>query len=235
VANFITALNPAILALANVSAEDVRRAGVFVICLVLAVGVHEFSHAWVAHRLGDRTPEGQGRLTLNPLAHYDLVGTILLPIVLAISSSGLLFGWGRPVETQPRHYTRKVTMRGGMALVSFAGPLSNLMLAILTFGVIAALSATGVITGRLEMFHPLRIFYSLNILLFVFNLIPVHPLDGGKILAWFMGPKYQHVDDFLQRYGFVILLVLIFMPPYLLGIILGPFFQWGNMALDLVM
>ena len=234
-ANFHIALNPALVAFANITAQDVRRAGVFLICLVLAIGVHEFAHAWTAHKLGDRTPEAQGRLTLNPLPHADPIGTLLLPVVLALSGTGMLFGWGKPVETQPRLYTRKMTMRGGMALVSFAGPLSNLLLAIATFGVIAGLSAGGVITGRLDAFHPLRVFYSLNILLFVFNLIPVHPLDGGKILAWFMGPKYQHVDDFLRRYGFLILVALIFMPPHLLSIILGPFFRWGNLALDLVL
>jgi Zn-dependent protease len=235
VANLLTALNPALVAFANITAQDVRRAGVFLICMVLAIGVHEFAHAWTAHRLGDGTPEAQGRLTLNPLPHADPIGTMVLPVVLALSGTGMLFGWGKPVNTEPRYYTRKITMRGGMALVSFAGPLSNLLLAVLTFGLIAALSASGVITGRIDGFHPLRVFYSLNILLFVFNLIPVHPLDGGKILAWLMGPRYQHVDDFLRRYGFLILVGLIFMPPYLLEFILRPFFQWGNLALDLVL
>src|SRR5690606_38493619 len=180
-----------------IGAQDLRLAGIFVICLVLAISVHEFSHAWMAHKLGDSTPESQGRLTLNPIAHADPIGTLLLPIVLALMSPGMLFGWGRPVEHNPRNFTRKVTMRGGTALVALAGPLSNLLLAVVTLGLVWALAAAGVLTGSLSTFHPLRTFFNLNILLFVFNLLPIHPLDGGKVLYWLMGPKYQHVDEFL--------------------------------------
>jgi Zn-dependent protease len=234
--NLLVALTPtadAWIGLVALGAADMRRAGMFVICLILAIAVHEFSHAWMATKLGDSTPEGQGRLTLNPIAHADPIGTLVLPLVLSFSGN-LLFGWGRPVETQPRNYTRKITMRGGMALVSFAGPASNLLLAVLTLGLVFGLAQAGVIADNPTLFEILRVFFNLNLLLFVFNLIPIHPLDGGKMLAWLMGPKYQHVDDFLSRYGFIILMVLIFMPPYLLTYILGPFFTWGNMALAAV-
>lgn len=220
------------------SAADLRRAGIFVICMILAIGVHEFAHAFAAHRLGDPTPEGQGRLTLNPVAHMDPIGTLALPLILGISGTGMIFGWGRPVQTTPRYYTRKISMRGGMALVSFAGPLSNLLQAVLTLGLIFALTRTGVIdpasliaTGALD--HPLLVFFYLNILLFAFNLLPLHPLDGGKVLGWVLGAKYQHVDDFLARYGFVILLVLVFaVPGDPLGTLFAPFFRAGNWALS---
>ena len=105
-------------------AADLRQVGIFVISLVLAITVHEFAHALVAHRLGDPTPEREGRLTLNPVAHADPIGTLLLPILLSLSTTGLMFGWGRPVNTQPRFYRRTITMRAGMALVSFAGPFA---------------------------------------------------------------------------------------------------------------
>ncbi|MEM7155149.1 MAG: site-2 protease family protein [Myxococcota bacterium] len=230
--------SPGLIA-AGLTASDMRRAGIFVICMILAIGVHEFSHAYAAHRLGDPTPEGQGRLTLNPIAHMDPIGTLALPLVLGLWATGMIFGWGRPVNTNPRHYTRKITMRGGMALVAFAGPLSNLLLALLSLGLIFGLTAGGVIDsssllgGRLE--HPLLVFYLLNILLFAFNLLPLHPLDGGKVLAWILGPKYEHVDDFLSRYGFVILLVLVFALPGVLQTLFSPFFAAGQWALGAVL
>ena len=220
-----------LLALPEITATTARHAGVVVICLILAISVHEFAHAFAAHKLGDRTPEGEGRLTLNPMAHADIIGTIFLPLVLAVSSP-YFFGWGKPVNTQPRNYTRKITMRAGMALVAFAGPLSNLLLAALTLGVAYGLTAGGVISGRVAAGHPLHIFYSLNILLFVFNLLPIHPLDGGKVLGWLMGPKYQHVDDFLARYGFVVLILLMFSG--VLGILFAPFYLWGTALLNAV-
>lgn len=219
---------------------DLQRAGIVVICMILAIGVHEFAHAFSASKLGDPTPEGQGRLTLNPIAHMDPVGTLLLPLVLAISGTGMFFGWGRPVETSPRMYTRKVSMRFGMALVAFAGPLSNLLLAALTLGIIAGLRAGGVIdpasflgSGGLD--HPLIVFFFLNILLFAFNLLPLHPLDGGKVLAWILGPKHQNIDDFLARYGFMILIVLVVALPQVLSVVFGPFFDLGQWALQKVL
>lgn len=220
------------------SAADLRRAGIFVICMILAIGVHEFAHAYAAHRLGDPTPEGQGRLTLNPVAHMDPIGTLALPLILGLTGSGMMFGWGRPVQTQPRLYTRKITMRAGMALVAFAGPLSNLLQAAFTLLLVFGLVRGGVVepaallTGNLE--HPLVVFYFLNILLFAFNLLPLHPLDGGKVLAWILGPRYQNIDDFLTRYGFVILLVLVFALPGVMSTVFAPFFSAGAWALQAV-
>jgi Zn-dependent protease len=225
--------------LAMGSAADLRRAGIFVICMILAIGVHEFAHAYTAHRLGDPTPEGQGRLTLNPVAHMDPIGTLALPLILGISGSGMMFGWGRPVQTQPRHYTRKITMRAGMALVAFAGPLSNLLQALLTLGLVFGLVRAGLVEpasllgGNLD--HPLVVFYFLNILLFVFNLLPLHPLDGGKVLAWLLGPRYQHIDDFLVRYGFVVLLVLMFALPGVMSTVFEPVISAGAWALRAVL
>jgi Zn-dependent protease len=207
-------------------AADLRNAGIFIICLVISIAVHEFSHAWAATKLGDPTPEGQGRLTLNPVAHADPIGTLALPIVLSLMYPGLLFGWGRPVETQPRYYTRKVTMRGGMAIVAAAGPLSNLLLASLALALAFVLASAGVIQGGLEPTHPLRVFFGLNVLLFVFNLLPIHPLDGGKVLGWVLGARRQHVDDFLLRYGFMILIGLMFLG--VLSVLFAPFMLFSD-------
>jgi Zn-dependent protease len=214
-----------------VNVGDLRVALLYVICLILAVTVHEFAHAFAAHRLGDPTPEGQGRLTLNPVAHADPIGTLLLPIVLGLFSPGMLFGWGRPVQTQPRYYTRKVTMRGGMALVAFAGPLSNLLLAATTLLVVWGLSAAGVAPPWLsDPSMPIGMFFTLNLVLFAFNLLPVHPLDGGKVLGWLLGAKYQYVDEFLLRYGGIILMVLVFALPQVLATLLGPVMRVGFAA-----
>jgi len=214
-----------------VNVGDLRRVLLYVICLVLAVTVHEFAHAFAAHRLGDPTPEGQGRLTLNPVAHVDPVGTLLLPVVLGLMSPGMLFGWGRPVQTQSRYYTRKITMRAGMALVAFAGPLSNLLLAALTLLFVWGMTAAGVTGPWLTAGDmPVRMFFTLNLVLFAFNLIALHPLDGGKVLGWLLGSKYQHIDDFLARYGGIILMVLVFVLPEVLYVLLGPVIGLGNAA-----
>jgi len=227
---------PELVALIGIGADDLRRTLLYVICLILAVSVHEFSHAFAAHKLGDPTPEGQGRLTLNPVAHADPIGTVALPVVLGLLSAGtMLFGWGRPVQTNPRYYTRKVTMRAGMALVAFAGPLSNLLLATLSLAVAWGLATFGGMSAALRTpQNPLLVFFGLNVVLFAFNLIPLHPLDGGKVLGWILGVKRQHIDEYLQRYGGIALLVLVIAVPQVLYFILGPFLRLANWAFGAV-
>lgn len=195
--------------LLGLSATDLRTALIFVLCLVVATAFHEFAHAIVADRLGDPTPGREGRVTLNPLVHADPIGTLALPVM-----AGLLhlpvFGWGRPVMTQPRYYTRRFSMRAGMAMVSYAGPLANVLQAAVTLGVIKVLLLSGVThPGLLEV---LATFFLLNVTLAFFNLLPIHPLDGGKILAWMMPARFDHIDDILARYGWTILLALMLIP-----------------------
>ena len=195
--------------LLGLTATDLRTALIFVLCLVVATAFHEFAHAYVADRLGDPTPGREGRVTLNPLVHADPVGTLALPVM-----AGLLhlpvFGWGRPVMTQPRYYTRRFSMRAGMAMVSFAGPLANLVQALVTLGVIKLLLVSGVANPGL--FEVLVTFFMLNVTLAFFNLLPIHPLDGGKILAWMLPARFEHIDDTLARYGWTILLALMLIP-----------------------
>ncbi|MBC8070361.1 MAG: site-2 protease family protein [Deltaproteobacteria bacterium] len=222
----VTAIHPEMLvALLGIGADRLRYTLIYVVCLVLAVSVHEFSHAFAAHKLGDPTPEGQGRLTLNPVAHADPIGTLALPVVLGLLSNGsMMFGWGRPVNTNPRFYTRKITMRAGMALVSIAGPLSNLLMALASLALTAVLAhGFGLGNWLVSKDNPLLMFFALNVLLFVFNLLPLHPLDGGKVLGWALGAKHQHIDEYLQRYGGIVLLVLVFAAPQVLGYLFAPF------------
>lgn len=227
------------------SAADLRRAGIFVICMILAIGVHEFAHAYAAHRLGDPTPEGEGRLTLNPVAHMDPIGTLALPLILGISGTGMMFGWGRPVNSISRYYTRKITMRAGEALVAFAGPLSNLLQAAITLILLFALVRTGVVDPlsflRAGLDHPLFVFFFLNLMLFAFNLLPLHPLDGSKVLAWILGPRYPGVGVFLGKWGPFILLGLVALPWFTngrldpLGILFRPIITVGKLALEAVL
>ncbi len=195
--------------LLGVQASDVRMVLIFVLCLVVSIAFHEFAHAFAADRLGDPTPGREGRLTLNPMAHADPIGTLALPVFAGLTHAPL-FGWGRPVMTQPRFYTRKISMRAGMALVAFAGPLSNVLQAIITLAVLWLLQRTDVAhPGLIEV---LVLFFGLNLTLAFFNLLPVHPLDGGKVLAWMMPTRWQHIDDTLARYGWMILLALLLIP-----------------------
>lgn len=221
-------------ALLAIGVAELRLAGMGVLFLLAAVTVHEFAHAFVAHRLGDPTPQAEGRLNLNPLSHADPVGTLALPLLLPLLAPGFLFGWGRPVHTLPHRYRRSVSMRFGSALVAVAGPLANLLLAGLTLGVVWALGQAGVVQGPLDLQSPIRLFFTLNIILFVFNLIPLHPLDGGKVLTWLMGAKFDRVDDFLRKWGGWIVLLLVLSPIPVLSYLLTPFYRWGNVLLDAV-
>ncbi|MEX0895588.1 MAG: site-2 protease family protein [Patescibacteria group bacterium] len=167
--------------------------------LVIAIAVHEFAHAWMADRLGDPTPRHQGRVTLNPLAHLDPLGTMAILLVG--------FGWGRPVMFDP--YNLKNPIKDA-ALIAFAGPASNLLLALaLAIGAPLLGGVLPLAGSDLVQFSQLAIFF--NIMLAIFNLIPIHPLDGGKIAVALL-PKNLALeyDDFMQRYGIFVLLMLIF-------------------------
>ncbi|TPV93834.1 MAG: site-2 protease family protein [Myxococcales bacterium FL481] len=213
------------------SSDFLPLVGVYVVCLVLSIAVHEYCHALAAARLGDPTPEQEGRLTLNPLAHADPIGTLTLPVLGALFSWPL-FGWGRPVPTQPRYYTRKVSMRGGMALVAAAGPAGNVAFGAVVLALAGGLAAAGALNpqvGRL-----LAQLFQLNVLLCVFNLLPLHPLDGGKILAALLPARFEYIDDFLQRYGGWILIALIFAGGRLLSFLFSPVFAVTGQLWQLV-
>lgn len=163
--------------------------------LVSAITIHEFAHAWSADQLGDPTPRAQGRVTLNPLAHLDPYGTLALLLVG--------FGWGRPVEFDPynfRHRTRD------SALVAFAGPASNLVLALLSALVVQTLGTDSALVAQV-----FSLFTVINVGLAIFNLVPVAPLDGEKILFALL-PRQTAYEyrQFMNQYGFFVLLFLIF-------------------------
>lgn len=164
---------------------------VLVVSLIISVTVHEFCHAFMADKLGDPTPRSQGRVSLNPANHLDPVGSLFLLI--------FGFGWGKPVVFDPYNLR---SPRRDAALIAIAGPASNIILAFLLAIVVPFLPVPAEIT-----FFLIRI----NIILAAFNLIPVHPLDGGKVLSAFLPRELAfEYDQVLARYGFLILLLLIF-------------------------
>lgn len=177
--------------------------------LLVAIGLHEYAHALAADLQGDRLPRAMGRLTLNPIKHLDPLGTVL--ILLAG------FGWGKPVEFRPEALSSR---RFGAAFVAFAGPLMNVFLAI-----VGALAFRVALAGPdLEfLFRFLELFIYINVVLAVFNLLPIPPLDGSRLLTIFLPPDKQKIVYFLDRYGFLILLVIIFLGP---SSLLQPFIRF---------
>jgi Zn-dependent protease len=200
----------------NIGLDQLQPAISYLIAFILCIAVHEFGHAWIATKLGDPTPRMQGRLTLAPQHHIDPIGTILMPILMALTSVPLI-AWGRPVQVNPAAFTRKLSMRTGNMLVSLAGPLMNLAMAVVISIVIviaARLHAPDRLIGA--VFHYV---VRLNISLMIFNLIPIPPLDGGAVLAWILPRSMHNVVDFLSRYGGFILLLLVISPSLGLPII----------------
>lgn len=169
------------------------------IALIIAITIHEFAHAFAADRLGDPTPRMQGRLTLNPMAHIDPLGILMLLL--------FRFGWGRPVEFDPFNLRNP---RKDAAIISLAGPLSNILLAIIAsilLRLILLLDSPFIGLPIISAFLVTTI--SMNVLLCVFNLLPVHPLDGFKIVGGFLSRDYAKQWYELERYGFIFLIILL--------------------------
>jgi Zn-dependent protease len=191
----------------NLSPKMIRDAVVYLIALVLSIAVHEFGHAFMADRLGDRLPRSQGRVTLNPLVHADPIGTFLFPIIAMFSGSTILFGWGRPVQINPVAFTRKLRMKTSHMLVALAGPAMNVLLALVVSILLAILLKLHVLS--LQLANGIAQVIELNWILAFFNLIPCPPLDGGAVLAGLLPDRHRHVIQFLEQYGFIILLGLL--------------------------
>jgi Zn-dependent protease len=190
---------------------NLRTLPYLIISFLVAVTVHEYAHAWMADRLGDPTPRMRGRLSLNPVVHLDVVGTLLLIV------AG--FGWAKPVEVNPRYFSN---WRRGMLVVAAAGPLSNITVVFLV-GLLFQLGVFGIGSALGGLAYTM-IF--INAMLAVFNLIPVPPLDGSRIVSGLLPPAQAVTYDRLAPYGPLVLLVLILLPGNIIGHLIRPGINW---------
>lgn len=175
----------------------------FLIVIPSAI-IHEYAHGWMADHLGDPTARYAGRLTLNPKAHIDLWGTILMPLLLAFVSQGsFIFAYAKPVPYNP--YNLK-DQKWGPALVGLAGPMANLLLA----SCFALLLRLGIAHANASLSLLFYIIVQTNIVLLVFNLLPVPPLDGSKVLYAILPDSARNIQFFLERYGLIILFIFVF-------------------------
>lgn len=182
----------------------------YIVVLIMSVVVHEFAHGYTAYLLGDNTARLSGRLTLNPLKHLDLFGSVILPLLLYFSTHGsFLIGWAKPVPYNP---TNLRDQKKGTLLVAIAGILANLIVALI-FGLMIRFAPYIINESFLSPFYKIStIIVLLNLVLVFFNLIPIPPLDGSKVLFSFLPYKYKYLENFLEKWGmFVLLFFIIFL------------------------
>lgn len=174
---------------------------VSIIILIMSVVIHELSHGYTAELLGDPTPRLQGRLTLNPLKHLDLFGSLIVPLITSIA--GFTFGWAKPVQWNPYNVKNK---RWGELLIAIAGPASNILVAVI-FGLIIRIFSESLSMPFIQISSYI---IAINIVLAVFNLIPLPPLDGSKVLFSILPPSMVGIREVLERYSIFFFLIVVF-------------------------
>lgn len=169
--------------------------------LIISIVVHEVSHGLAALSQGDPTAKYAGRLTINPIKHVDIFGSIILPLVMALIPGGIILGWAKPVPVNPYNFKNG---RWSEFVVSFAGPGSNILIALIA-GLVFRFAGLPVVTAQI-----LLLVVTVNLVLAVFNLIPVTPLDGSKILFSILPAKLGYIKDWMERYSLILPLIVVF-------------------------
>lgn len=207
----------------------VQKIIVMALPLIFAIVLHEVAHGWVANKLGDHTARDMGRLTLNPISHIDLFGTIIMPLLLFYMTNGrMVFGYAKPVPINPYNFKNP---KKGMALSSLAGPFTNIAMAI---SFVLLLRVVDVLDGKapepywnwLAVPFSYMLIYGImiNIVLAVLNLVPIPPLDGSRVVYWLLPDKQAAVYYRLEKYGFLIILALFYFG--ILGRIISPVIEY---------
>jgi Zn-dependent protease len=207
--------------LSDLTPEGIAHGLIYYVVLLFSLSFHESAHAWMAWKLGDDTAKNLGRVTLNPIPHIDPIGTVLFPL-LQIFAGALILGWAKPTPYNPANFRRDVTMRKGHMLVAAAGPVSNLLLGFVFAVALILLHREGVIESERDfLFTILVMGVGLNLMLAVFNFIPIPPLDGSKVASFGLpGDFGERYDRIVGPYGFLILMLLLISGAF--GYIAGP-------------
>ena len=188
---------------------DIAQVFILFTVLLFSLTVHEMAHAWTADRLGDPTARLLGRVTLNPIAHIDPIGTILFPLIAIVTGVPIL-GWAKPVPVNVRQLRND---RRDYMLVAAAGPASNIVMAVAAAALIALVPVSALVIGEPTVSAPLArlltVMVRLNVLLAVFNMLPIPPLDGGNVLSGLLPRDAARLLDYIRPYGFIVLYALI--------------------------
>ncbi len=201
----------------NIDSDAIGQFILYMVALIFSLSVHESAHAWMSNHFGDDLARLQGRISLNPAVHVDPIGTLLFPAI-SFFTGAPLFGWAKPTPVNPLRWRNK---RVANFWVSIAGVLCNFAIAIIAGITIRILFEVGIINygpnplgttslvarGAMEL---LFVFFQLNVALGVFNLVPIPPLDGSKVLSSIMGPNFDSGFDALERFGFILLIIAMF-------------------------
>jgi Zn-dependent protease len=201
----------------NIDSSAIGQFILYMVALIFSLSVHESAHAWMSNQFGDDLARLQGRVSLNPAVHVDPIGTLLFPAISFFTGAPLI-GWAKPTPVNPLRWRNK---RVANFWVSIAGVISNFAIAIVAGIGIRILYSTGIIDGGLELVNTgsivakgavelLYVFFVLNVALGVFNLLPIPPLDGSKVLSSILPPSFESGFEALERFGFILLFIAVF-------------------------
>jgi len=194
-----------------------------IIVFAIAIVVHETAHGWAAEKMGDPTARQAGRITLNPIPHIDIVGTIILPLVLIASRSGVVFGWAKPVPINPLNFRDP---QRGILLSSVSGPASNFAMAV-GFGIFLKVAEAAGAAGAVQLFCLMGVY--VNVILGILNLVPIPPLDGSGVLVGILPAKLAAAYMGLRSFGFILIIVLFYSG------ILNKVFTWAIGLVNLIL